>query len=231
MFRNKQTNELTMGSTMIHVLPWITSSVAALLAIFTFYCWSCSRDFLPSYMQFPAIVGGVCSCLCGIACVGAFFYLAKGERHWSKDKNRHARDRQQHKHPLQRGAHAVVFGLTIAAILTEGSYVYMLVCVVVGGKGDYCYTYSLSAKKETCTSQSGLLITINILLLVITTGCALWYEQAMQASIGNFNRVRSRLGGNDAGGYGGRQDAEYDHSEDDGDRSLPEYDDKDAGYR
>lgn len=53
----------------------------------------------------------------------------------------------------------------------------------------------------------------------------------MQASIGKFNRVRSWLGGNDAGGYGGRQDAEYDHSEDDGDRSPPEYDDKDAGYR
>lgn len=57
--------------------------------------------------------------------------INKGENHWTKPKHANSRNRNLHTHPMENWPHTLVFGTTMAAILTEGAYLYMLACVLI----------------------------------------------------------------------------------------------------
>ncbi|POY75193.1 hypothetical protein BMF94_1825 [Rhodotorula taiwanensis] len=137
MFRNKHTQEMGLPGGLLHVLPWRTAICGVLLAISTFWGWAVSQNLLPGYMKVPALVGGAFCSVSAISCLVAHFFLAKGETHWDKDKHLNATNRDSHRHPLTKWPHALVFWTTIIALLTEGSYIYMVACVLFDDKEQY----------------------------------------------------------------------------------------------
>ncbi|GAA5983930.1 hypothetical protein JCM10908_005979 [Rhodotorula pacifica] len=195
MYRDKDTDEIELHSSVVHVMPWITAGLTVVLAVGSFWSWTASKDTLPSYLQGPALIGGIFCCLAGIACIVSFFYITKGENHWNKDKHRNATDRNSHVHPLEGWPHTLVFGTTMMATLTEGSYLYMILCILLSkGTSEYCLTFGTTSNKDKCSEGKGLpWVIILILLLGITIGCALWFELAMQSSIARFNKIRGPL--------------------------------------
>lgn len=40
-----------------------------------------------------------------------------------------------HTHPMENWPHTLVFATTMAAVLTEGAYLYMLACILISSKG------------------------------------------------------------------------------------------------
>ncbi|GAA5878968.1 hypothetical protein JCM3774_000678 [Rhodotorula dairenensis] len=221
-------------------MPWLIAVTMGGLAFGSLRGWVASRDHLPTYMQGPALIGGICCILAGIACIVAFFLVNKGEKHWTKQKNRRANDLDSHTHPLDNWPHWLVFGTAIAAVVTEGAFLYMIICVLLSkGNGDYCFIFD-TGDKVVCNGGDGLSwVFVLGLILVIAVGSALWFEKGMQASIGRFNHDRQwhaqRRQYNPTGGMDGSSGGQYDqfgNADDDGNEKRggdDYYDDRDDG--
>ncbi|GAA5940014.1 hypothetical protein JCM10213_004913 [Rhodosporidiobolus nylandii] len=148
------------------VWPWACALAAGALAIATSVMQAQSKDLLPSFVAFPAIVGAVCSGPAGVACVVGFFVLRKGEGYHDKhaDSDPHS---LKAKHPIQFAAY-FIFAATIAAVIAEGAYL---------------VTFTPATSKAQCKVRGRG----GIYGLLILTVCGYLFEKTVSDAVSWFN--------------------------------------------
>ncbi|GAA5850447.1 hypothetical protein JCM8547_001878 [Rhodosporidiobolus lusitaniae] len=157
-----------------------------------------SNDLLPSYMKGPAIIGAVASACAGISCVVGFFLLRKGhDYHRRKSLKAQSQGTQHHptdgrqNHPIQT-VDVAIFGLTMAAFLTEGAYFYMIACVLIADSDDYCVTIIPATSLSECGKGSGWpWVIVGILLLVCLVFAAWLFHGVTHRALKDFEEGRN----------------------------------------
>ncbi|TNY19455.1 hypothetical protein DMC30DRAFT_304218 [Rhodotorula diobovata] len=134
------------------VTPWLAAVIADVFAAAISWGQAQSKDLLPRYMMYAAIVGAICSVLFGFACLAGFYFLHKYDNYHERAKAK-GKQMKHVQHPIALWPRLILMGLGVAAAITNGSYVYMLAFVVNDKENDYCTTFSQGTSKDKCDSS------------------------------------------------------------------------------
>ncbi|BGP48244.1 hypothetical protein JCM10450v2_004116 [Rhodotorula kratochvilovae] len=196
------------------ITPWVTAVLAGVLAFSTSWMQAQSKDLLPRYVMYPAIIGAVCCGLFGCACVVGFFILRKYDTYHDRHANDHSSSLKRKQHPIAQWPAWFIFGTGVTAAITEGSYLYQLLFLIADDDSDYCVTFTPATSKDKCNNGVvSVLLNMAVLLGLVLVGG--YYEHVVQEAVDFFeNRkdlhasgaLQQAQDGQGQGGQGGYYD-------------------------
>ncbi|GAA6040216.1 hypothetical protein JCM8097_004188 [Rhodosporidiobolus ruineniae] len=165
-------------------VPWVCA----------FFAGAISISLLPSFIKGPAIVGAIFCGVTGLVCIAGWYFLRKGA-------NYHARKRSQgvdpdqayyQNHPVQRVALPLML-CGLAAFVTQGAYLYMVVSVIIAESGTYCVTMTPGTSLKSCeTGSGGGWLGVQVALLIGVSGFAWLYHSSIEKETKTFDENRER---------------------------------------
>ncbi|GAA6022756.1 hypothetical protein JCM11491_005570 [Sporobolomyces phaffii] len=218
---------------VLWAIPIASTVSTTLLAISVAWVQAQSKDLLPKYVMAPAIIGAVCAGVTAVLSLLGFFQLKKGNGYHAKQAEKHGQDRssgrldatrlKHQSHPFYM-YHWLLFGTATAMLVTVGSYLYMLICLVLSE--DYCVAFTTATSKDDCKVKGNNGVTTVIILLLLTVGTAVllyYYHSIVKDSLDYFDYQHLRFeklgqrGGSTRGGTQSRGNwgATNDYSDDD----------------
>ncbi|GAA6064388.1 hypothetical protein JCM10212_004227, partial [Sporobolomyces blumeae] len=159
---------------------------------------------LPTYVRPPAIVGAVCAGITVVASIFGWYMLRKGDNYHDKhvdqtssnsgrNRNGTSKGLKQKSHPFFM-YHWVVYGAAISMLVTVGSYLYMVSCLVA--TEGYCIAFTPATSKDDCNAKGnnqGLTIALLFLLLGGSAAGLLAFERVIEDSLDYFDHKNARL--------------------------------------
>ncbi|ORY38929.1 hypothetical protein BCR35DRAFT_327495 [Leucosporidium creatinivorum] len=203
----KKHSEMFAGAGMRNIVPILLAIGSALLGAMLLWMELESRDTLPDYLLWPAIVGVVFCVLDFLACIAAFIAIRSGEGYHSKNSQKAAHELRR-KHVIQGwGLKYVVTVVGLGMFITVGSYLYMALWVVVGSTTeDYCLTFT-SGK---CGGSTGYIIALVFGLLLLA--CVNVAMEGVVAAVEQRFDEKKQLHAD--GHYDGGKGGNYDYQDD-----------------
>ncbi|GAA5874191.1 hypothetical protein JCM16303_005767 [Sporobolomyces ruberrimus] len=191
------------GTGKMSGIPIATAIMSVILAFGVGWVQGQSKDLLPKYMMGPAIIGAVFAGLTAILAVFGCVKLNKADGYHDKEETKHRATNS--KRPLDPETlkhqshpffmyHWILLGDGAAMLVTTGSYLYMLLCLVWSGEACVAITPATSEDDCKVKGNNGSITVLLLLVLTIATGVLLfYYRDVVKDSLDYFDYRHQRL--------------------------------------